>query len=452
MRHEPNSKSDAADRTEKPSGVETVLTESSDKGPMLASSRILGFAKLNSRGRLHALEERGLVASQDLNLFSSPEGLPLEYAESFIENCIGRFSLPLGIATNFLINGKELLVPMAVEESSVVAAASHGAKLARSGGGFFAEPTHTIATCQIQIKCPPEFSFFDFFHEQKEVLRSKADACHPNLLNRGGGVVDVELRTLQTPGRYVIHVHVDTKEAMGANIVNTVAEELGTYLSQNFKETGLEIGLKILTNLTTRRLTTVRCEILPDALAMAGFSGDEAINRIVEAFQFADQDPYRASTHNKGVMNGIDPVVIATGNDWRAVEAGCHAYAATRCPGEYKPLTHWEKSESGTLVGQITVPIAVGTVGGVTKLHPVASRCLKLLGNPSSSELSAIIASVGLAQNLSALRALACEGIQRGHMALHERNIEMLRRYDHLPQLTTVQNTAATERPAHPER
>jgi hydroxymethylglutaryl-CoA reductase len=441
MRQEPFSASEVARNDSSASTPQSHATG-------LVSSRIVGFAKLTVKGRLHALEERGLLSASDMSLFSSSEGLPLSHAENFIENCVGHFSLPLGIATNFLVNRNEVLIPMAVEESSVVAAASHGAKLVRSGGGFFADPTETIATCQIQIKCPADFHFAFFFAEQKDALRARANACHPGLANRGGGVVDLELRALNSSGFYVIHVHVDTKEAMGANIVNTIAEVLGTHLQNDFSQFGIQVGLKILTNLTLRRLTTVRCEVLPEALAMAGFSGPEAIERIVAAHEFAEQDPFRAATHNKGIMNGIDPVVIATGNDWRAVEAGCHAYAATKSVG-YKPMSHWKKSHSGSLLGEIKLPIAVGTVGGVTKLHPIAQRCLRILGNPSSSDLSAIIASVGLAQNLSALRALACEGIQRGHMALHERNIEMLRRYDHLPELSRVDETNQSDNSLH---
>jgi len=401
------------------------------------SSRITGFAKLSARARLAALVERGLLSHEDLPLFLENEGLPLACAENFIENCVGGFTLPLGIATNFCIDGEEIFIPMAVEESSVVAAASHGAKLARSGGGFFSTPTRTVATCQVQVIAPATVDFVAAFRELEPELRARAEACHPKLSARGGGVVGIELRTLAKPGYHVIHVHVDTREAMGANIVNTIAEELGQFLPSRVD---VSVGLKILTNLTVERLTTVRCFVDPCALEMAGFAGDEAVRRIVAAWEFADLDPFRAATHNKGIMNGIDPVVLATGNDWRAVEAGCHAYAALS--GSYKPLTTWsvcdEKGSEtfGWLKGSITVPVAVGTVGGVTKLHPAVRRALRILGMPSAERLSAIAASVGLAQNLSALRALACEGIQRGHMALHEKNIEMLRRYDHIPPLS----------------
>jgi hydroxymethylglutaryl-CoA reductase len=404
----------------------------------LASSRIPGFAKLGARARLAALVERGLLSHEDLNCFLANHGLPLEDAESFIENCVGGFTLPLGLATNFLIDGEELFVPMAIEESSVVAAASHGAKLARSGGGFRSSPTRTVATCQIQIKAPENLNFRQAFQALEPDLFARAQACHPKLVARGGGVVGIELRELSKPGYFVIHVHVDTKEAMGANIVNTIAEDLGRYIPSRVP---VGIGLKILTNLTLERLTTVRCEIDPAVLEMAGFGGDEAVDRIVAAWEFAELDPFRAATHNKGVMNGIDPVVIATGNDWRAVEAGCHAYAAHS--GSYKPLTHWFRNDRGWLEGRITAPIAVGTVGGVTRLHPTVQRALRILNLPSSERLSAIISSVGLAQNLSALRALACEGIQRGHMALHEKNIEMMRRYDHLPTLVPLKDPQA---------
>ena len=399
------------------------------------SSRIPGFAQMSSKARLGALIDRGLLSHDDAQTLLASGGLPLEYAESFIENCVGGFTLPLGIATNFLIDNQEILIPMAVEESSVVAAASHGAKLARSGGGFVTSPTQTVATCQIQFFCAPENSLnvVEMFALLKPQLFALAQQCHPRLLARGGGVVDLELRTLGKPGYYVIHVHVDTREAMGANIVNTIAEEVGSALPALLP---CRVGLKILTNLVVNRVTRVSCEVDQSALEMAGFSGTDAAHRIVEAFEFADLDPFRAATHNKGIMNGIDPVVIATGNDWRAVEAGCHAYASLS--GSYKPLTQWSVAESGNLRGEIAVPVAVGTVGGVTRLHPAVLSSLRLLGNPTADKLSGIIACVGLAQNLSALRALACEGIQRGHMALHEKNIEMMRRYDHLPAISAV--------------
>ncbi|MEN9824362.1 MAG: hypothetical protein RI953_107 [Pseudomonadota bacterium] len=399
------------------------------------SSRIPGFAQMEPSQRLDALVERGFMNEEQAGVFCSPTQVTNELADNFIENCVGSFSLPLGIATNFLIDGRETLIPMAVEESSVVAAASHGAKLARTRGGFFTTPTKTIATSQIQftVALHDAASVPVWFERVRSELLERANNCHPRLLARGGGATGVELRVLPKPGMFVIHVHVDTREAMGANIVNTIAEDVGRWLPSSLPCT---VGLKILTNLTVHRLTRVRCEVDPKALEISGFSGAQAVERIVAAWEFADLDPYRAATHNKGIMNGVDPVVIATGNDWRAVEAGAHAFAAIS--GHYKPLTKWSVGDEGQLVGEITIPVAIGTVGGVTRLHPAVQSSLALLGHPSADVLSGMIASVGLAQNLSALRALACEGIQRGHMALHEKNIEMMRRYDHIPSLTAV--------------
>lgn len=401
------------------------------------TSRIPGFARMGAKGRTQSLVARHLLSPAEAFALNNSGSLPLEYADKFIENCVGGFTLPLGIATNFCIDGEDIMIPMVVEESSVVAAASYGAKLARSGGGFFSEPTQTIGTCQVQFVVSPTVDIHALFNAdiKEQVHRIAQSCCSERLVQRGGGVKGVELRTLPKPGYYVIHVHVDTCEAMGANVVNTVAEEVGNALPSLFP---CFVGSKILTNLTLHRITKVRCEIELSELEREGYSGEEAAQRICSVWEFADLDVFRATTHNKGVMNGIDPVVIATGNDWRAVEAGCHAYAAFS--GSYKPLTRWFINDKNRLQGEIELPIAVGTVGGVTKLHPAAAACLKLLGNPSAAKLSAIIASVGLAQNLSAIRALGCEGIQKGHMALHEKNLEMMRRYDHVPGISVVEN------------
>ncbi len=402
----------------------------------LASSRIPNFAQMNSKQRCQALVSRNIISHNDSQSLNNSGALSIEQAEKFIENCIGGFTLPLGIATNFLIDGQEIFIPMAVEESSVVAAASFGAKLARTCGGFFSEPTETIATCQIQFIIDPKMNIYSIFHDfLREKLFELAQNCHPRLVQRGGGVKSIELRALSKPGYYVFHVNVDTCEAMGANIVNSIAEEMGRRLPELLPCT---VGSKILTNLTTHRITKVKCEIEFSALERENYSGEEVAKRICSVWEFADLDPFRATTHNKGIMNGIDPVVIATGNDWRAVEAGCHAFASLS--GTYKPLTKWFINKNKRLQGEIALPIAVGTVGGVTKLHPTATSCLSLLGTPSASRLSAIIASVGLAQNLSAIRALGCEGIQKGHMALHEKNLEIMRQYDHLPSISVVEN------------
>ncbi|MBX9704005.1 MAG: hydroxymethylglutaryl-CoA reductase, degradative [Silvanigrellaceae bacterium] len=416
----------------------------------LNSSRIPGFAQMNASGRLSALLSRAIISPEALDILQNTGALPLELADKFIENCIGGFTLPLGISTNFLIDGEEYLVPMAVEESSVIAAASYGAKLARSAGGFFSEPTETIATGQVQFFYHGDKDIFHVFETSiKPLIYRIVEDNHQKLIVRGGGVKSLELRTLpknlaptaysnRTPLEtiYVIHIHVDTREAMGANIVNTIAEEVGKQLPTLLE---CRVGTRILTNLTLHRITKVRCEIELSSLEKEGFSGLEAAQRIVSVWEFAELDPFRAATHNKGIMNGIDPVVIATGNDWRAVEAGCHAFAALT--GRYKPLTKWFINTQNRLQGEIELPIAVGTVGGVTKLHPSAKACLQLLGNPCSARLSAIIASTGLAQNLSAIRALACEGIQRGHMALHEKNLEIMKHYDHFPALSMVDPT-----------
>jgi hydroxymethylglutaryl-CoA reductase len=405
-----------------------------DQNQLPTSSRIAGFAKMTAKERTQALVGKHIISPTDALTLNNSGALSLDQAEKFIENCVGGFTIPLGIATNFLIDQKEIFVPMAVEESSVIAAASYGAKLARSCGGFFSQPTKTIATCQIQF-FPQQLENLDLvFHEYvKPKLFELAEKCHPRLLARGGGVHSIELRALSKPGYYVIHVNVNTLEAMGANIVNTIAEEIGRHLPSLIPCT---VGSKILTNLTLHRLTKVWCEVELSELERDGYSGEQAAEKICSVWEFANLDPFRAATHNKGVMNGIDPVVIATGNDWRAVEAGCHAYASLS--GSYKPLTKWFINENKRLQGEIVVPIAVGTVGGVTKLHPSATACLKLIGNPTAAELSVIIASTGLAQNLSAIRALGCEGIQKGHMALHEKNLEMMRHYDHLPRISVV--------------
>lgn len=412
--------------------IQTNPANTKIKNDKVISSRILAFAKMTPQERVQTLVERGILDTDDIDVLNNQKSLDIGQAEKFIENCIGTFSLPLGVATNFLIDGEDVLVPMAVEESSVVAAASFGAKLARSGGGFFSNPPKTISTAQIQFFLDPSQAFdLSLFKEIREYILHLGLTCFPKLVQRGGGVRDVELRTLNKPGYYVLHVHVDTCEAMGANIVNSLAEEVGRALPNFFP---CAVGSKILTNLALHRLTTVRCEIEFSALERDGLSGEDVAKRICSVYEFADLDPFRATTHNKGIMNGIDPVVIATGNDWRAVEAGCHAYASLS--GTYKPLTKWFINKNNRLEGEISMPICVGTVGGVTRLHPMARASLKILGHPNSAQLSVIMASVGLAQNLSALRALGCEGIQKGHMALHEKNLEMMRKYDYMPSLT----------------
>ena len=389
------------------------------------SSRLPGFYEL-------PIGERGKIAGhfadlseQELADLASFSTINPAMVDVFIENGIGTFSLPLGVATNFQINRKEILIPMAVEETSVLAAASHGAKMAREGGGFVTESTAPIMTGQIQIFIEPEQlpSVDQALQDNKAMLVAYANRGQERLLQRGGGVKDMSWRYIPELEGMVIHVDIDTRDAMGANIVNTICERISSVLPEIFS---CDIGLRILTNLTDKRLAKASCRIPASYFTTKDVSGAQVVDRIIKAYLFADHDIYRAATHNKGVMNGIDPVVIATGNDWRAVEAGAHAYACRT--GRYRPLTKWWKDEAGDLRGQLELPMAVGTVGGVTKLHPTAQAAMRLLGNPDACQLAEIICAVGLAQNLSALRALASEGIQRGHMSLHQKNLQLMTR------------------------
>jgi hydroxymethylglutaryl-CoA reductase len=324
-------------------------------------------------------------------------------------------TLPLGIATNFLVNGKDYLVPMAIEEPSVVAAASNAARMARDLGGFTAIDTGPIMIAQIQaVEVPEPSKAEDKILESKDDLLSFANEQDPILVRFGGGANDLRVRVIDTKvGQMVItELLVDCRDAMGANAVNTMAEALAPRIE---RITGGRVILRILSNLAEFRLAKVKATFDKEMLG-----GEEVVDDIIAAWAFAEADPYRCATHNKGVMNGIDAVVIATGNDFRAIEAGAHSYAAV---GGYSSLTKYEKNREGNLVGSIEVPMAVGLVGGATKVHPVARACVKILGVETATELAHVIASVGLAQNLAALRALASEGIQKGHMALHARNV-----------------------------
>lgn len=336
-------------------------------------------------------------------------GLPRSHAEGFIENCAGFLPLPLGFAVGFQIDTEDVVVPMAVEESSVVAAACNGARMA---GNFTTGATEPVTIGQVEIRnaVAPEA----FFAQRENWIKALNDEI-PSMVARGGGVRDLTLRLM--PGRAVIHIHLDTRDAMGANAVNTLCEWLAPQAAEAMQG---RIGLRILSNLSTERMAWAEAKI-----PIAGL-GKETAQAMVEANEFALVDPYRAATHNKGILNGIDPVVIATGNDWRAVESGAHAYAGL---DGYRALTHYEVQDE-YLLARIALPLSVGTVGGVTKLHPVAQTCLKILGNPSAQRLARIMAAVGLAQNISALRALASEGIQAGHMALHQKNADMRKTND----------------------
>ena len=397
------------------------------------SSRLPGFYQLPLRERTRIVRHAGNLSAHESDCLENYQSISRELTDTFIENAIGTYSIPMGVATNFLINGCQYLIPMVVEETSVLAAASHGAKFVRQGGGFCSQSTEAIMTGQIQLLLTDEqFPFARVLQDNQQQLIDLANRGQERLVQRGGGVCSLDWKFIEQLKALIIHVHVDTKEAMGANIVNTICERLASHLLQLLP---CRVGLKILTNLNDRRLVRAQCRIPASVFACPELLGDEVVERIVEAYQFADHDPYRATTNNKGIMNGIDPVVIATGNDWRAVEAGAHAYASRS--GRYRPLAVWQR-DNNYLCGQLELPLAVGTVGGVTKLHPAAHAALKILGQPSAQQLAEIIACVGLAQNLAALRALSTEGIQRGHMSLHRKNLHQHRRQSTVTDLTAL--------------
>lgn len=356
-------------------------------------------------------------------------GLSPEAADHMIENVIGLHSLPIGIALNFQVNGKDILVPMTLEEPSVVAGASFMAKLARAGGGFKATTTEPHMIGQMQVLDLDNVHLAQLsLLEHKEELLAEADSVDPVLKKFGGGARNLEVRVItDSPiGPFlVVHLIYDVRDAMGANAVNTACERLAPHIESI---TGGRVHLRILSNLADHRLARARCTIPVSELAFGRgdstsrpYTGEEVRDGIIEAWAFAASDPYRAATHNKGIMNGVDAVVIATGNDWRAIEAGAHAYAARS--GKYTSLSTWGKDKDGNLVGTLEMPMAVGIVGGATKVHPAAQAAVKLMGVKTASELAEIIVSVGLAQNMAALRALATEGIQRGHMSLHARQV-----------------------------
>ena len=382
---------------------------------MVDDSKVSGFYKLSREERVKKLKEVTGLGDDDLGPLIDPGKVDLEILDHMIENVVGAMTLPLGIATNFKVNGQDYLVPMAIEEPSVVAAASNAARMARDLGGFIATDTGPVMIAQIQtVEVPTPFAAKDKIIEVKEELLELANKQDPILVRFGGGARDIRVRIFDTAVgvMLVCELIVDCRDAMGANAVNTMAEALAPRIE---KITGGRVILRILSNLAEFMLVRVRATFDKELLG-----GDEVVNDIVAAWAFAEADPYRCATHNKGIMNGIDAVVLATGNDFRAIEAGAHSYAAV---GGYSSLTKYERDPDGNLVGSIEIPMAVGLVGGATKVHPVARACVKILGVKTALELGHIIASVGLAQNLAALRALASEGIQKGHMALHARNV-----------------------------
>ncbi len=386
------------------------------------TSRLAGFHKLPREQRLATLAKLLDLTPEEVASLEGELALEPELANQMIENAIGVFRLPLGVGLNLTVNGRDHLVPMVVEEPSVVAAVSFAAKIVRGAGGFTADADPSLMIGQVQVTRygDPEVAR-DQLLAAKEQLLALANSFHPSLVRRGGGAKDVEVRILPAPEGptgeplLILHLLVDTQEAMGANLINTMAEGVAPMVEQL---TGGKVYLRILSNLADRRLARSSCRIPVELLADFGLSGLEIARGIVQASRFAQADPYRAATHNKGVMNGVDSAAIATGQDWRAIEAGAHAYACRS--GRYRPFSTWTL-ESGNLVGRIALPLALGTVGGPIKLHPGVQAALKLARIRSARELAMVLASVGLAQNLAALRALGSVGIQQGHMALHAR-------------------------------
>ncbi|WP_028955773.1 hydroxymethylglutaryl-CoA reductase, degradative [Sulfitobacter sp. 20_GPM-1509m] len=390
--------------------------------PTPVNARIAGLRDLEPSARLDAVCAAAGLDQGDRALLAGEGALPLATANGMIENVVGKFEMPMGVATNFCLNGKDYLIPMVVEEPSVVAAASYMARIARAGGGFHASADDPVMRAQVQVLgvSDPAAARLRIL-EHRGALMALANSRDKVLTGLGGGCKDIEVHVFDdTPvgPMVVLHLIVDVRDAMGANTVNTMAELLAPKVEAI---TGGTVRLRILSNLADLRLVRARVELEAAALDTDTLNGTDVARGIVEACALAVIDPYRAATHNKGIMNGIDPVVIATGNDWRAVEAGAHAFAARS--GRYTALTRWERTASGGLSGSIELPMALGLVGGATRTHPVAQAALRLLRVETATELAQVVAAVGLAQNMAALRALATEGIQRGHMALHARNI-----------------------------
>ncbi len=387
------------------------------------NSRLPGFFRLSVQERVQRIAELVSLTEEEQALLAQAHPDDLARANGMIENVIGCHPLPLAVATNMQVNGRDLLVPMVIEEPSVVAGQSYAARLVREGGGFGAWADEPCMIGQIQVLDVPDLHAARLrilaAHQQ---LLEAANAPHPGTVSRGGGAQEIEVRILEHayPPMLVVHLIYDVRDAMGANIVNTACEAL-TDLLQAL--TGGRVGLRILSNLADRRLARASARVPQEALALEGLSPQEGVARILEAHAWAMADPYRAATHNKGILNGIDAVAIATGNDWRAIEAGVHAYAARE--GAYRPVSAWERNAEGDLVGSIEIPLAAGIVGGSTEVQPLARLARKILGVSSARELAEIMAAVGLAQNLAALRALAMEGIQRGHMELHARQVAL---------------------------
>lgn len=392
--------------------------------PAASGSRIPNFFKMTVAERITALRERDLLSEEDIRaLATADHTLRLPVADKMIENVVGVFGLPMGLGLNFLINGKDYVVPLVVEEPSIVAGLSGAARMARLGGGYTATTTEPILIGQVQAVNidDPELAKQQLLDQREEIL-ALANSLHPKMVARGGGALDIEVFLHHAPedGRdmVVLHLLVDTRDAMGANLVNTMCEGVASLVETI---TGGKVFLRILSNLTDRAVATASVRIPAKNLEGKGFTGEEVRDGIILATDLATVDPYRATTHNKGIMNGVDAVAIATGNDWRAIESAAHAYAAR--DGQYRSLTRWYANEQGDLCGEIKIPMKVGTVGGSLETNASVRINHRLLGSPNAVELAGIMATVGLAQNFAALRALSTDGIQQGHMTLHARSV-----------------------------
>jgi hydroxymethylglutaryl-CoA reductase len=383
---------------------------------MRRSSTVSGFYKLTPKQRLTFVKEFASLTDEECALLQNTGSLPMDLADRMIENVVGAIPIPLGIGVNFLINQRDYLIPMAIEEPSVVAAASYAAKMVQDGGGFHTSSTPPVMIGQIQVVGIKDSDAAKLrILKAKEEILKKANDQDPVLASVGGGAKDLDAKVIHTSQgtMLIVELHVDCRDAMGANAVNTMCEAVAPMIE---RITGGRVYLRIISNLATKRLAKAWCTVPKDSVG-----GEEVVDGIVKASAFAAADPYRAATHNKGALNGIIAVILATGNDHRAIEAGAHAYAALQ--GRYTSLSVWEKNESGDLVGEIELPMAVGLIGGAVRTHPIAKIAIKILGVKTANEFAEVLAAVGLAQNLGALRALAHEGIQRGHMSLHARNI-----------------------------
>lgn len=383
---------------------------------MTKSSVISGFYKLPPKERLAIIKDFAGLTDEEVGFLENTGSLPMDVADHMVENVIGVIPEPLGIGVNFQINGKDYLIPMATEEPSVIAAASYAAKMVRDGGGFHTSSTAPVMIGQIQVV---SIAHAGYARTQvldcKDEILKKANEQDPVLNSFGGGAKDLDARVIETSlgEMLIVHLYVDCRDAMGANAVNTMAEAVSPMIE---RITGGHVYLRIISNLAVKRMAKAWCTVPKESVG-----GDAVVDGVVYASAFAAADPYRAATHNKGAMNGIIAVVLATGNDHRAIEAGGHAYAAFN--GAYTTFSKWTKNKNGDLEGEIELPMAVGLIGGAVKTHPIARIAMKILGVKSANEFAEVLAAVGLAQNLAALRALSSEGIQRGHMSLHARNI-----------------------------